>query len=311
MSRPRRLAAVVCAVLVALTALSACARLADLPGAQDGEHTSANAATDTPGADNHDTDNNDTDNHSAETDGLDAAPTTIEAGGRVYRRGPAVPWFDATLGHGTFAVTTGPKVRGACDEAFYRLVLSGSGQAAVPVVAITSYEYSPEHPDADRDCPAIGLLPAVASAPWPPGFAGVTSVVDAATGTSHPVRRLLLPPVLPGGLRPVGYSSDWPQVTDPTRPEPFGPFTSWSGPSGTLALGEYGDVRYQLPVVDEVQVRGVTAEVISGLVTNGDRCLQWTDTVTGNTYLCSAGNHGSPPLSVEELIHLADSLAPA
>lgn len=316
-------AAAVVTALVALTvSLSACAQAGHGSGAAPGDVPATGAGTprgaagvsespDTrsPGASpattsEHEGSGATSPDQWGGSDGLDAAPDVLEIGGATYRRGAAVPWFDATLGYGSLAVTTGPETRGACDESFYRLVLSRSGAGPVTV---TSHEYAPNRPSPDRACPAIGLPSAVATASWPPGFADVTTVVDGVTGTTHPVRRLWAPRALPAGFTRDSYGGDWPQVVDPTRPALFGPDISWSGPAGTLTLGEYGEFHYQWPVLDRVTVRGATAEVISGLLEGGDRCLQWDDPVTGHSYLCSAGRHGEAPLSVDTLAKLVDS----
>lgn len=243
------------------------------------------------------------------TDGLDAAPETLEMDGVTYQRVAAVPWFEVSLRGDQLAVTTGPDLRGACDTSFYRLTL---GNETGQPVTLTSYEYAPAETEwpADTSCPAIGLPPAVATSAWPPGFADVTEVRDGVTGESHPIRRVLLPPLLPAGFTADTFSSDWPQVTDTARPAPFWTGGSWSGPAGRLALTEYAEfLPYDLPVEGRVDVRGVRADVVRGLMMRDDRCLSWADAATGNTMLCSSGAGGHPPLSAERLVQLADSLA--
>lgn len=243
------------------------------------------------------------------TDGLDAAPETLEVDGADYRRVQQIPWFDVALRGDVIAVTTGPAVRGACDDAFYRLAL---GKEANEPVTLAAYEYRPVVPRPDRACPAIGLPPAVVSFPWPVGFSDVTAVRDAATGEMHPIRHVLLPPLLPAGFTPDRYSADWPQVADPSRPPPFWLGASWSGPHATLTLQEHlPQWSADHPVEGHRMVRGERAEIVSGVLEAGDRCLHWTDRVTGITVLCSRGVGDHPPLSVAKLVELGDSLAAA
>lgn len=83
----------------------------------------------------------------------------IAVSGRDFALIGAVPWYSAIRIGNTVAVTTGAKVRGACDTDLYRLMATThAGQ-----LILTSYQYRPVITTGPTACVDIGLPPYVAS----------------------------------------------------------------------------------------------------------------------------------------------------
>lgn len=231
----------------------------------------------------------------------DDLPETITIDGTVYRLGEPVPWYEAITDGASIAVTTGPEVRGACDRSFYRLRLTADGGTTT----LTAFSYTPIAQD-QRDCPRIGLPPAVATIAL--SDTDISTLVDGATGQTHPLRPLLLPANLPDGFeRDHSYSADWPQRTDPERPAPYWTTLTWSNAKQTLELTAYAEP-VSASADDEVTVRGSSAQLRHD-PSEGSRCLSWNDATTQRTTLCSHGKDGSGPLPADDLVAIADSLA--
>ncbi|MEJ7648977.1 MAG: hypothetical protein WKF57_08100 [Nakamurella sp.] len=221
----------------------------------------------------------------------DARPAElISISGREFALVGAVPWYSAVRVGNTVAVTTGPKVRGACDTDVYRLTaITRAGR-----LILTSYQYRPVIALEPTACVDIGLSPFVATLALdstPPA----TAEDGARTGSrATPFPILLKPRVLPQGFVEGTSTQSFPQIHDPERPV-FPPYAVLDDGtvvqtfrSGSAVLIVRQGVKRSTPTANgsgSITVGPYPATLVTSK--NGvQHCARWTDEAAGGAEVC-------------------------
>lgn len=232
------------------------------------------------------------------TPSTDAEPAQrITVSDKEYQLIGPVPWYVAMRIGTTVAVTTGPKVRGACDTGIYRLTTSVRGDDLV----LTSYHYEPVQAAEPAACLDIGLPPYVAALDVRSTLPG--TVFDGARPSDSAVKlnRVLVPEHLPPGFTPATANGDFPQVPDPDRPV-FPAYNIFD--DGAIAQGFASGGRWlrvsqssasyvQGPVAQGKATVGLHPATVYASPGSDERCVRWTDTVAGKMEVCGNLTNGA------------------
>ncbi|WP_353648348.1 hypothetical protein ABLG96_16100 [Nakamurella sp. A5-74] len=214
----------------------------------------------------------------------------ITVSGRDFVLIGAVPWYSAIRIGNTVAVTTGAKVRGACDTDLYRLTATTRAGRLI----LTSYHYLPVSTPEPTACVDIGLSPFVATLELdstPPA----TAEDGARAGSrSTPFPILLKPRVLPQGFVEGNGNQAFPQILDPERPV-FPPFAELEDgtvvqtfSAGSAVLTVRQGLMRSAPRADGPGSTTVGSHPAT-LVTskNGvQHCVRWADATAGGAEVC-------------------------
>lgn len=238
--------------------------------------------------------------------GEPAAQITVR--GQEYTLVGAVPWYSAMRIGTTVAVSTGPEIRGGCDQQIFRLVASQQGDDLV----LTSYRYDPVGVPAVTECAAIALSPYVAAVQL--DVAPPDRVRDGTRSSERtlPLTRVLVPSELPDGSVPQLENEYFPQVADPNRPTfPARPHFELGQPAGDDQIGQSYSGRGQRVSISQGLKSFGGGRTVETNVTVGsyratlqtteipkEQCLRWTDDTTGKVEVCGVLFGGAEALLI-------------
>lgn len=247
---------------------------------------------------------------STSTDGGGGEPAAqITVSGQQYTLVGAVPWYSAMRIGNTVAVSTGPEIRGGCDQQIFRLAASRRGDDLV----LTSYRYDPVGVPAVTECVAIALPPYVAAVQLdtdPPD-----RVLDGTRSSDRtlPLTQVLVPSELPEGSVPQLEDPYFPQVPDPDRPSfPARPRSGAGSPAEDDGIAQSYSGRGQRVGISQGMKsfnnggRTVETNVTVGrfratlltTYTPKEQCLRWTDDTAGKVEVCGVLFGGADALLI-------------